>query len=115
MALNHQFQVVGNLGDDAVLSRTPNQTPVVEMSVGISERKKNEDGEWEAATTWIPLTWYGKRAESLHASGALKKGNKVACQGRIAKDTWETQSGENRSKFRFILDDIELMSKASAN
>ncbi len=113
MALNNQFEFVGNLGEDAVLSRTQNETAVVDMSVGISERKKDGNGEWVPATTWMPLTMYGKRAEALHASGALKKGNKVVCQGHVAKDTWETKDGENRCKFRFIVDDIELMTKAS--
>lgn len=115
MALNNQFQVVGNLGEDATYRLTQQGTPVVEMSIGVSERKKGANGEWTDSTTWIGVTMYGKRAEGLSRSGALVKGAKVACQGRIGKDTWETPTGENRSKYKFIVDDIELMSKASAN
>ena len=115
MALNNQFQVVGNLGDDAVYKLTPQGTSVVEMSIGVSERKKDANGEWADSTTWIGVIMFGKRAEGLSRSGALVKGAKVACQGHITKDTWETPAGEKRSMYKFIVDDIELMSKASAN
>lgn len=71
----NNWTVAGNVGKDAVLRHTPHGDPVLNFSVGVAERKGQEN-----VTLWVDCSLWGKRAESLEQY--IGKGHKVVVSGQ---------------------------------
>lgn len=71
----NNWTIAGNVGKDAVLRHTPQGDPVLNFSVGVAERKGNEN-----VTLWVDCSLWGKRAESLEQY--IGKGQKVVVSGQ---------------------------------
>lgn len=71
----NNWTVAGNAGKDAVLRHTPQGDPVLNFSVGVTERKGQEN-----VTLWVDCSLWGKRAESLEPY--ISKGSKVTVSGQ---------------------------------
>lgn len=71
----NNWTVAGNVGKDAVLRHTPQGDPVLNFSVGVTERKGQEN-----VTLWVDCSLWGKRAESLEQY--IWKGQKVVVSGQ---------------------------------
>ena len=74
----------------------------------MNDRVKNAStGEYEDYANYINCVLFGKRAEGL--SPFLKKGTKVAIEGKLRYSAWETE-GQKRNKIEVIVDEIDLFS-----
>lgn len=71
----NNWTIAGNVGKDAVLRRVPQGDPVLNFSVGVTERKGQEN-----VTLWVDCSLWGKRAESLEPH--IRKGSKVTVSGQ---------------------------------
>jgi single-strand DNA-binding protein len=100
--------ISGNLTRDAELRSTTASLPVLGISVAVNDRRRNQSsGEWEDFPNYIDCTMFGARAESI--AGFLKKGTKVAIEGKLRWSQWE-RDGQKRSKIEVIVDEIEFLS-----
>lgn len=106
MSLN-TLTISGNLGADAELRYTRNQSAVMTVSVAVNERVPNGDGSYSERPNWVDCIMFGKRAEAL--APWLRKGNKVAIVGHLHQSVWE-KDGQRRSRLEVRIDEIELMS-----
>ena len=102
--------ISGNLTRDAELRRTQSGTSVMNVSIAVNDRRKNQYGEWEDFPNYVDCTMFGARAESL--ANILTKGLKVAIQGKLRWSQWE-KDGQKRSKLEVIIDEVEIMSRKS--
>lgn len=101
--------ITGNLTRDPELRMTAGGTHVMGFGVAVNDRRKNvRSGEWEDYPNFIDCTMFGKRAESV--SHFLRKGNKVAIEGKLHYSQWE-RDGQRRSKLEVLVDEIELMTR----
>lgn len=71
----NNWTIAGNVGKDAVLRHIPQGDPVLNFSVGVTERKGQEN-----VTLWVDCSLWGKRAESLEQY--IGKGQKVVVSGQ---------------------------------
>ena len=71
----NNWTIAGNVGKDAVLRHIPHGDPVLNFSVGVAERKGQEN-----VTLWVDCSLWGKRAESLEPH--IRKGSKVTVSGQ---------------------------------
>lgn len=110
MSIN-RVVVSGNLTRDPELRVTPGGTQVLGFGVAVNDRRRNQQtGEWEDYPNFIDCTMFGNRAEAL--SRILRKGMKVAIEGKLRYSSWEDKNGNGRrSKIEVIVDEIELMSQ----
>lgn len=108
MSINH-VAVSGNLTRDPELRSTASGTQVMNFSVAVNDRRRNQQtGEWEDHPNYIDCVVFGARAQRL--STILHKGGKVAIQGKLRQNTWnDQQTGQRRSKIEVMVDDIDLM------
>ena len=97
--------ITGNLTRDPELRQTVSGTSVLQFSVAVNDRVK-ENGEGTDRANYIDCTMFGTRAESL--SKMLHKGSKVAVQGKLHWSSWE-KNGEKRSKVEIWPDTVELL------
>ena len=97
--------ITGNLTRDPELRQTASGTSVLQFSVAVNDRVK-ENGEWKDRANYIDCTMFGTRAESLYM--LLHKGSKVAIQGKLHWSSWE-KDGQKRSKVEIWPDTVELL------
>lgn len=87
----------GRLARDVELRYTPNSQPVAEITLAVSEYKKNQDGSAGERTSWPRCTIWGARAEAL--AKYASKGDEITIEGKIRTDQWEDkETGAKRSK-----------------
>lgn len=110
MSIN-KVVVSGNLTRDVELRVTPGGTQVLAFGVAVNDRRRNQQtGEWEDYPNFIDCTMFGNRAEAL--SRILRKGMKVAIEGKLRYSSWEDKNGGvRRSKVEIIPDEVVLMSQ----
>lgn len=110
MSIN-RVVVSGNLTRDPELRATPGGTQVLGFGIAVNDRRRNQQtGEWEDYPNFIDCTMFGNRAEAL--SRILRKGMKVAIEGKLRYSSWEDKNGGGRrSKVEIIPDEVVLMSQ----
>lgn len=110
MSIN-RVVVSGNLTRDPELRATPGGTQVLGFGIAVNDRRRNQQtGEWEDYPNFIDCTMFGNRAEAL--SRILRKGMKVAIEGKLRYSSWEDKNGGvRRSKVEIIPDEVVLMSQ----
>lgn len=110
MSIN-RVVVSGNLTRDPELRATPGGTQVLGFGVAVNDRRRSQQtGEWEDYPNFIDCTMFGNRAEAL--SRILRKGMKVAIEGKLRYSSWEDKNGGGRrSKVEIIPDEVVLMSQ----
>ncbi|MBC7265421.1 MAG: single-stranded DNA-binding protein [Anaerosomatales bacterium] len=108
MSIN-RVVISGNLTRDPELRATSGGMSVLKLGVAVNDRRKNPStGEWEDVPNYIDVTLFGARADAL--SRYLKKGTKVAIEGRLRWSQWETPDGDKRSKLEVVAEEIEFLS-----
>ena len=103
----NRVSISGNLTRDSELRSANNGTAILNFSVAVNDRRKVGE-EWQDVPNYIDCVVFGPRAVSLH--NLLKKGAKVAIDGKLRWSSWETKEGSKRSKLEVIVDELELMS-----
>lgn len=103
----NRVSISGNLTRDSELRSANNGTAILNFSVAVNDRRKVGE-EWQDVPNYIDCVVFGPRAVSLH--NLLKKGAKVAIDGKLRWSSWETKEGSKRSKLEVVVDELELMS-----
>lgn len=108
MSIN-RVNISGNLTRDPELRATGAGTQVLSLGVAVNDRRRNQQsGEWEDYPNYVDCVVFGSRAEAL--SRYLRKGSKVAIEGKLRYSSWETKDGQRRSKLEVVVDEIEFLS-----
>ena len=109
MSLN-RVAISGNLTRDSELRVTQGGTSVLSFAVAVNDRRRNpQTGEWEDVPNYVDCTVFGKRADSL--ADILKKGLKVAIEGRLRYHSWQAEDGSKRSRLEVVAEELELMTQ----
>lgn len=110
MSIN-RVNITGNLTRDPELRSTAGGMAVLGFDVAVNDRRKNQQtGQWEDYPNFVDCTMFGNRAEAL--SRILRKGMKVAIEGKLRYSSWEDKNGGGRrSKIEIIPDEVELLSQ----
>lgn len=103
------LSITGFLGHDPRLRQLPNGDPVLNCSVGVSDRRKGRDGQWENATLWIDCTLFGQRAKWL--ADNLRKGMRVGASGELTLRQYDARDGTPKQQLEIIARDIEPLEK----
>lgn len=100
--------LAGNLTRDPEIRETRSQTAVMNFSIAVNERARNQQtGEWESRPNYFDCVLFGKRANGLVPY--LHKGLKVCVTGRLRQNVWE-RDGKRNSRVEVVVEEIEFMS-----
>lgn len=88
--------LIGNVGKDPETRQTQNSS-VTNTTLATTY---GEDTEWHNLQAW------GKASEIIQKY--VKKGDKIAIQGRIKTETWE-KDGERKYKTVIVVNTIEML------
>ena len=103
--------LAGNLGKDAELKSSQSGKAILNFSVAVNERRKDQSGNWSDYTNWISCVMFGNRAQAV--AQYLTKGTKVSVQGKLHYSSWQGNDGKNRSKLEVMVDELEFMSRGN--
>ncbi len=110
MASLNKVYLIGNLTRKPELRYTPSGTPVAEFGLAVNRHYTTSGGEKRRDTCFVEVTVWRNKAQLCYEH--LAKGSPVFIEGRLELDTWETRSGERRSKLRVVADNLQLLSKS---
>ncbi len=114
-----KITIVGRLGKDPEMRFMPNGDAVTNMSVAVSERKKDGSGSYNEHTTWIRVVVWGKQAENCHQY--LAKGKLVLVEGSLKSDangnpsTFTRSDGSAGASFEVTAHTVKFLSPAGGN
>ena len=110
MNLNH-VSISGNLTRDPELKQTSAGMSVLRFSVAVNDRvKDSQTGEYVERPNYVECATFGNSAAAL--SKILRKGFKVAVEGKLRWSSWQAEDGSKRSKLEVVADRIDLMPRA---
>lgn len=105
----NNVNLIGYLGKDFEVGTTNSGRVYAKNSLAITKRWKNERGNEESSTTWIPIVLFGKSAES--ASMYIKKGSQFACSGELSSSQYQDESGNTKTALSVIVSKFYWLSK----
>lgn len=96
--------IVGNLTADPELKFTPNGNAVVNFTVAVTARFKQND-EWvDGDTSFFRCNAW--RDLAVNVADSLSKGNRVVVTGYLKQRSWETPEGDSRSVIELEVQDV---------
>ena len=105
--LRNKVQLIGNLGKDPEVKQLDSGKILAKISLATSENYKNADGEKVTDTQWHNLVAWGKTAQI--AEKYLKKGNKIAIEGKLINRSYEDKEGIKRYVTEVLVSEILML------
>ena len=113
MAYLNKVFLIGNLTREPELRVTPKGTAVCSFGLAINRQYKTESGETNEETTYVDAEAWGRQGELC--SKYLSKGSPVMTEGRLKFDSWESKTGEKRSKLKLVVENVQFLSSRGGN
>ena len=90
--INH-VTLLGRIGADPELHSTKSGTAVVQLRLATDRYSKSSE---TTETDWHSVVVWGKTAEAV--ARYVAKGDRVHVTGRLQQHSWQTDSGDRRSR-----------------
>lgn len=103
----NNVNITGRLGKDPDVRYGQSGTAFTSLSVAITTSRQTDNG-YVDDTCWADVKCFGKTAENV--GQYLRKGSRVAVQGRLVTEKWEDkESGAKRSAMRIVANDVVFL------
>ena len=103
----NKVMLIGRLGKDPELKRTPTGSGVTSFSLATSERYIDKSGQKQEKTEWHNIVAWNKSAEL--AAQYLKKGSSVYVEGKLTTRSWDDQSGNKRYTTEVVVQSMQFL------
>jgi single-strand DNA-binding protein len=107
MASLNKFMGIGNLGRDPETRPTSGGDSVTSISIGITDKWKDKNGDQKESTEWVRVVFFGKLAGI--AAKYLKKGSQVYVEGRMRTKKFTDKDGVDRLSTEIIADMMQML------
>ena len=99
--------VVGNVTRDPELRYTSSGLAVCNFSVASNRRWLNKStNDWEEKVSFFDVTVWADHGQNVAES--VLKGDRVVVVGRMEQRSWETETGDKRSKVEIVADVVAV-------
>jgi len=99
--------LMGNLTRDPELKYTASGTAVCQFGLAVNKKYKSGDMVKEDVC-FVDITVWSKQGENCNTY--LQKGSQALIEGELKLNSWQTQSGENRSKLTVTASSVTFLS-----
>ena len=99
--------LMGNLTRDVEMRSLPSGHDVGSFGLAVNDRYKDKSGEWVDRPNYIDCEIFGNRAAPF--AQYLSKGSPVFIEGKLRFDQWQDRDGNNRSKLKVVVDNLEFV------
>lgn len=107
MAYLNKVFLMGNLTRDPELSYTPQGVPVCKFGLAVNRTFKTASGEQKDDPLFVDITVWRKQAENC--AQYLKKGRSALVEGTLKLETWQSKTGEKRSKIKVVAQSVKFI------
>lgn len=97
----NDVKLLGYLGKDFEAEYTQGGKCYAKNSLAITKKWKNERGNEESKTTWIPIVLFGKSAETAYLH--FPKGSQFLCSGELQSNEYTDKEGNKRTSLSVIV------------
>lgn len=100
--------LIGRLGADPEVRRTPSDLAIANVSLATNERRRDRNtGDWVEHTEWHRIVFFDKLAEIV--GQYPKKGARIYVEGRLQTRKWQDQNGQDRYMTEIIGNDMQML------
>ncbi len=100
--------LIGNIGKDPELRRTPQGTSVCTIRLATTETYKNKRNEWQEVTDWHSVVLWDRLAEI--AAQLLRKSDRIFIEGKIRTRTFE-KDGQKKHFTEIIAQNLIILER----
>lgn len=100
--------LIGNLGRDPELRKTPGGASVTDFSIATTERFTDKNGQRQEQTEWHNIVVWNRQAET--AAQYLKKGSSVYIEGKLRTRSWD-DNGQKRFKTEIVATSFQFLDR----
>ena len=104
--------MIGRLTRDPELKYTPSGATVATMTIAVGRKYKKAE-EMVDEVFFVDVVLWQKLAEI--AGKYLTKGSRIGIQGRLTQRTWQTDTGDKRSKHEIVGESIQFLSEKKSS
>jgi single-strand DNA-binding protein len=108
MAYLNRTEIIGHLGKTPDV-RNNGQTSKATLSVAVSERYRDRNGETKETTNWFTCVFFGKMAEVIDRLN-VEKGTLVYVSGKMNFRQYTKESGEKVNIAELMGDGFQILS-----
>ncbi len=111
MAAFNKVILIGNIGNNLELKKTPNDISTTSFSLAVARRYTGK--EQEKQTDWINIVAWRNTAEFI--CKYFEKGKPILIVGSIQTRTWTDNNGQKRYATEVVADEAQFVSNKSDN
>ncbi|MFT3884468.1 MAG: single-stranded DNA-binding protein [Flavobacteriales bacterium] len=93
--LRNRVQLMGNLGRDPEVRELEGGKRMARLSLATNERFTYGDGQTKEDTQWHSIVAWDRVTDKV-LQEQLRKGSRIALEGRLVHRTYETKEGQKR-------------------
>ena len=108
MAYLNRSEIIGNTGKPATIVHLQSGSTKVSLSVAVTKKYRDKNGEQKEQTNWFNVVAFGKLAETIEKL-AIQKGACVFVAGEMNFRNYTDQDGNARSIAELNADSIQLL------
>lgn len=108
MAYLNRTEIIGHLGKTPDV-RNNGQTSKATLSVAVSERYKDRNGETKETTNWFTCVFFGKMADVIDSLN-VEKGTLVYVSGKMNFRQYTKELGEKANIAELMGDGFQILS-----
>ena len=106
----NRIMLIGRLTKEPELKKTPNGTAVCSFSIANNKTWK-KDGEKKEEVSFFNCVGWAKTGEII--AQYVKKGQRIAIDGRLQQRSWQTDAGEKRYAVEIVVDNFQFLESKS--
>ena len=106
--LRNRVQLIGDIGDNISFQKNAGEESQIRTCLATKEINEVNAGKKVVKLQWHHLVAWGKTAEFMNT--LLRKGNRVAVEGKLKQHTFKDEKGISRYYSEVIVDEFVLLS-----
>jgi single-strand DNA-binding protein len=99
--------LVGRLTRDPELRALPSGTSVCSLRIACNSSRRDQDGDYRERPNYFDVSVYGAAGESV--GNYMRKGSRVAVDGRLEWREWETADQQKRQAVSIVADTVQFL------
>ncbi len=106
MAAVNKVILIGNLGRDPELRKTPGGAAVTSFSLATTEKFTDKNGQRQEQTEWHNIVAWNRSAETM--AQYLTKGSSVYIEGKLRTQSWE-DNGQKKYRTEIVVQSFQFV------
>jgi single-strand DNA-binding protein len=103
--------LVGRLTQDPELRELPSGNSVSNLRIACNSNRRDPEGGYRERANYFDVATFGAQAENI--SRYLRKGARVAIDGRLEWREWETAEQQRRQAVSVVAESVQFLDKPS--